>query len=257
MEKTKENIEDFMIQPGHDLASVDWPAGAILLIDKPLNWTSFDVVKKLRFILTKRAGVKKIKVGHAGTLDPLATGMLILCVGKMTKRIDELQGMDKEYTGTLRLGETTPSYDAETEVDKTFPFDHINETDLSHACSTFIGPIQQQPPVFSALKYKGKAMYKYARAGKEDQVERKLRSIHISSFELTQVEMPEVSFRLECSKGTYVRSLAHDFGIALKSGAYLTSLRRTKIGHLSLDDGWGLEEFITEIDKVENKTNLL
>ena len=242
------DLNDFIVRSGDDLNAIDWPTGAILLIDKPLNWTSFDVVKKLRFILTKRAGVKKLKVGHAGTLDPLASGLLILCVGKMTKRIDELQGMPKTYTGTFRLGETTPSYDAETEVDQVFSIDHINEELLIKTTEQFKGILQQNPPVFSALKFKGKSMYKYVRAGKGDQVEIKSRTIEISYFNLTNIELPNVDFELDCGKGTYVRSLAHDYGQALNSGAYLTALRRTQIGDFNVNKGWGLDQFVEAFD---------
>jgi len=247
------NLKDFVVHPGADLNAIDWTNGAILLIDKPLNWTSFDVVKKLRFILTRRAGVKKLKVGHAGTLDPLASGLLVLCVGKMTKRIDELQSMLKTYTGTFRFGETTPSYDAETEVDKVFPINHINHEMLIAATEQFKGIIRQKPPVFSALKYKGKAMYKYVRAGKGDQVEIKPRTIEISYFNLTNIELPNVDFELDCGKGTYVRSLAHDFGQALNSGAYLTALRRTQIGDFKVNEGWGLDEFVDVLDDLIKK----
>lgn len=219
--------------------------GQVLLLDKPLEWTSFQVVNKVRWLLRKQFNLKKIKVGHAGTLDPLATGLLILCTGKFTKRIDEYQAQDKEYTGTILLGATTPSYDAETEIDQTYPTQHIEEALLHETLKNFVGTIQQQPPVFSALKKEGKRLYEYARKGEE--VEIPTREIHIQEFELTRIALPEVDFRVVCSKGTYIRSLAHDYGKALKSGGYLTALRRTKIGEFDVQNSQSLEEIETYI----------
>ncbi len=206
----------------------DFKDGQILLIDKPLEWTSFQVVNKLRWLIRKQFKIKKIKVGHAGTLDPLASGLLIICTGKFTKRIEELQGQIKEYTGCITLGATTPSYDLETEIDQTFPTAHIDETLIHETTKAFIGDIKQYPPVFSALKKDGKRLYEYARNGEEVKVNPRM--IHIAEFEITKIEMPNVHFRVVCSKGTYIRSLAYDFGKALQSGGHLSVLRRTKIG---------------------------
>ncbi len=204
------------------------------MIDKPLTWTSFQAVNALKWAIRRKFELKKIKIGHAGTLDPLATGLLLVCTGKFTKRIIELQGQVKEYTGTITLGATTPSYDLETEVDNTYPTEHITEELIHRATEQFIGEIQQFPPVFSALKKDGKRLYEYAREGKE--VEIKSRSVEIHKFEITHIEMPNITFRVVCSKGTYIRSLANDFGKALDSGAHLSSLRRTKIGDFNVDN---------------------
>ncbi len=212
----------------------DYLEGQILLIDKPLTWTSFQAVNALKWAIRRKFELKKIKIGHAGTLDPLATGLLLVCTGKFTKRIIELQGQVKEYTGTITLGATTPSYDLETEVDNTYPTEHITEELIHRATEQFIGEIQQFPPVFSALKKDGKRLYEYAREGKE--VEIKSRSVEIHKFEITHIEMPNITFRVVCSKGTYIRSLANDFGKALNSGAHLSSLRRTKIGDFNVDN---------------------
>jgi tRNA pseudouridine55 synthase len=215
--------------------------GQVLLIDKPLNWTSFQVVNKIRWLIKRQFGIKKIKVGHAGTLDPLATGLLVLCTGKFTKKIDTFQAQHKEYTGTITLGATTPSYDLETEVNETFDISGLSSELIYDTTHQFIGDIQQKPPVFSALKKDGKRLYEFARSGEE--VEIKSREIHISAFELTRVELPEVDFRVTCGKGTYIRSLAHDFGKALNNGAYLSALRRTSIGDFSVVDAIAIEEF--------------
>ncbi len=206
----------------------DFLNGQILLIDKPLEWSSFQAVNALKWAIRKKFNLKKFKIGHAGTLDPLATGLLIICTGKFTKKIPELQGQVKEYTGTFTLGATTASYDMETEVDQTFPTDHITDELIQASTKQFLGEIEQVPPVFSALRKNGKRLYEYAREGIE--VEIKSRKIEIFEFEITQITMPKVHFRVVCSKGTYIRSLAHDFGKSLQSGAYLTALRRTKIG---------------------------
>ncbi len=223
------------------MQSEDFKEGQILLFDKPLNWTSFQLVNKVRWLIRKSCNIKKIKVGHAGTLDPLATGLLVICTGKFTKRIEEFQGQEKEYTGTFTLGATTPSYDLETEVDETFPVDHISEDDINKATSQFIGEIEQVPPVFSALKKDGKRLYEYARNGEE--VEVKSRKVTITEFEVTATRFPEVDFRVVCSKGTYIRSLANDFGKALGSGAHLSALRRTRIGDFKVEDSMDLEAF--------------
>lgn len=212
----------------------DFLNGQILIIDKPLEWSSFQAVNALKWAIRKKFNLKKIKIGHAGTLDPLATGLLLICTGKFTKKIPELQGQVKEYTGTITLGATRPSYDLETEIDQTYPIDHINENQIQQATAKFIGTIEQYPPIFSALKKDGKRLYEFAREGKT--VEIKPRNIHISTFEITQITLPEVHFRVVCSKGTYIRSLAHDFGKSLESGAYLSALRRTKIGDFNVDN---------------------
>lgn len=219
----------------------DYLNGQVVLIDKPLNWTSFQVVNKIRWLIRKQFDLKKLKVGHAGTLDPLASGLLILCVGKFTKKIDTYQAQHKEYTGTITLGATTPSYDLETEIDQTFDISRITSEMIHNATVTFIGEIDQKPPVFSALKKEGKRLYEFARAGEE--VEIPTRKITISAFEITKIELPNVEFRVACGKGTYIRSLAHDFGKVLDNGAHLSALRRTKIGDFSVVNAVSIEEF--------------
>lgn len=211
-----------------DATKEDFLNGQLLLIDKPMGWSSFQAVNKLKWAIRKKFGLKKIKIGHAGTLDPLATGLLLICTGKFTKKINELQGQEKEYMGTIALGATTPSYDLETEVDSTFPVDHITEDQIHRVASTFIGEIEQIPPIFSALKKDGKRLYEYAREGKEVEIQK--RKVVISTFEITKIDLPLVEFRVVCSKGTYIRTLAYDLGLSLKSGAHLSVLRRTKIG---------------------------
>lgn len=223
----------------------DYQAGQVLLIDKPLNWTSFQAVNKLRWEIRQAFNIKKIKVGHAGTLDPLATGLLVICTGKMTKQIDSFQGQIKEYTGTIVLGSTTPSYDLESEINETFPTDHITADLIHKTTERFIGEIDQFPPIFSALKKDGKRLYEYARAG--ETVEIKSRKITIETFEITKIEGNSVDFRAVCSKGTYIRSLANDFGKALQSGGHLSALRRTKIGDFDVADGLSIEGFIAEL----------
>jgi tRNA pseudouridine55 synthase len=220
--------------------------GSVLLIDKPLNWTSFDVVNKLRFKLKTLLKDKKLKVGHAGTLDPLATGLLIVCVGKMTKQIDSFMGLPKVYTGTMRLGATTPSYDAETEVNETFETAHITPSVLEAAKAQFQGDIEQLPPIFSAIKQGGTPLYEMARKGQEVIVEP--RKVHIHQFDITDFTNNELSFYVKCSKGTYIRSLAYDFGKACNSGGFLTSLCRTEIGEFQLKNAWNLEELITAMN---------
>ncbi|MDY0780948.1 tRNA pseudouridine(55) synthase TruB [Tenacibaculum sp. IB213877] len=223
----------------------DFKNGKILLIDKPLEWTSFQVVNKLRWHIRKRFDLKKIKVGHAGTLDPLATGLLIICTGKQTKNIETYQGQIKEYTGTFVIGSTTPSYDLETEIDKTFPTEHITDELIHKTTEQFMGKIQQKPPIFSAIKKDGKRLYELARQGKTTEI--KAREVEITEFEITKIDMPNVEFRVVCSKGTYIRSLAHDFGQALNSGAHLSVLRRTKIGDFSVDDAQSIDEFVDSL----------
>ena len=208
--------------------------GRVLLIDKPLNWTSFQVVNKIRWLIKQQFGIKKIKVGHTGTLDPLATGLLILCTGKLTKKMETYQAQVKEYTGTITLGTTTPSYDLESEVDQTFDISGITEEDIQDNTKHFTGEIQQQPPIFSALKKDGKRLYEYAREGEKVKIPKRI--ITISEFEITKIDVPNIEFRAVCSKGTYIRSLAHDFGKSLNNGAHLSALRRTKIGGFSVED---------------------
>ncbi len=203
--------------------------GQVLLIDKPLKWSSFQAVNKLKYLLINKVGLpKKFKIGHAGTLDPLATGLLLICTGKFTKRISELQGQAKEYTGTFYIGATTPSYDLETEIDETFPTEHIDEALIHETVKQFLGEIDQKPPIFSAIKKDGVRLYEHARAGETIEIESRKTTIH--EFEITRIELPEIDFRVVCSKGTYIRSLAYDFGKAMNSGSHLTVLRRTKIG---------------------------
>ena len=207
----------------------DYLEGQVLLIDKPLHFTSFQAVNKLKYLLINKVGLpKKFKIGHAGTLDPLASGLLLVCTGKFTKRITELQGQAKEYTGTFHIGATTPSYDLETEVDQHFPTTHITEALIHETVQQFLGEIDQKPPIFSAIKKDGVRLYEHARAGETIEIASRKTTIH--EFEITRIALPEVDFRVVCSKGTYIRSLAFDFGQALQSGAHLTALRRTKIG---------------------------
>lgn len=219
----------------------DYKNGQVILIDKPLDWTSFQVVNKVRWLIRERFGIKKIKVGHAGTLDPLATGLLILCTGKFTKKIEEFQGQEKEYTGTFTLGATTPSYDLETDFDQEFDYSQVTEKMVKEAVTVFTGDIEQQPPIYSALKKDGKRLYDYAREGKK--VDIPTRTIHISAFEITQFSPPNIEFRVACSKGTYIRTLANDFGKAVGSGAHLSKLRRTRIGEFRVSDALTIEEF--------------
>jgi tRNA pseudouridine55 synthase len=216
-----------------ELTKEDFLNGQVLYIDKPYGWSSFQAVNKLKWAIRKKFTLKKIKIGHAGTLDPLATGLLIICTGKFTKNIPEYQGLTKEYTGTITLGATTPSYDLETEVDRHFPIKHITEEQIAKAACSFLGEIEQAPPIFSALKKDGKRLYEYAREGRE--IDIKKRKITIFDFEITATAMPEVEFRIRCSKGTYIRSIAHDFGQHLGSGGYLSMLRRTKIGDINVN----------------------
>ncbi len=216
--------------------------GQVLLIDKPLTWSSFQAVNKLKYVLKRQYDLpKKFKIGHAGTLDPLATGLLIVCTGKFTKKITEIQSQAKEYTGTITLGATTPSYDMETQVDATYPTEHLTEALLLERTKQFLGEIDQKPPVFSAIKKDGIRLYEHARAG--EAVEIQARKTTVYEFEITRIALPEVDFRICCSKGTYIRSLAYDYGNALESGGYLSVLRRTKIGDYSVDQALTPEQF--------------
>ena len=223
--------------------------GEVLLVDKPLNWTSFDVVNKLRWKLSKKYGIKRFKVGHAGTLDPLATGLLIICTGKSTKISQDLTSEDKTYTGTFLLGKTTPSYDLEEEFDQEFPIDHITEEAIKETAIKFTGEQKQTPPIFSAKKVNGRRAYESARRGEE--VVLKENDIFIHSFSITAIRFPEVDFEVKCSKGTYIRSIAHDFGKALNAGATLIALRRTKSGDLLIEDAKSVEEWTEIIDANE------
>ncbi len=219
----------------------DFLNGQLLLIDKPLKWSSFQAVNCIKWAIRKRFDLKKIKVGHAGTLDPLATGLLLICTGKFTKKISELQGQVKTYTGTITLGATTPSYDLETAVDQEYSIAHLNEDVIRETTKQFIGEIAQQPPIFSALKKDGKRLYEYARKG--EQLTIPTRNITIYNFDITAVTLPKVEFSVICSKGTYIRSLAHDFGKALAAGGHLSALRRTKIGEHNVDIALAPKDF--------------
>ena len=223
------------------MSTFDFQNGELLLVDKPLTWTSFDVVGKIR----NSTRIKKIKVGHAGTLDPLATGLLIVCTGKLTKKVDEFLAEEKEYTGTITLGATTPSYDLETEVNQNFPIEHITTELIANAAQSFEGEIEQVSPAYSALRIDGERAYHKARRGEE--VKMKSRKVTIETFEITNIEMPVISFRIVCSKGTYIRSIAHDFGKKLESGGYLSSLRRTRSGGFKIEDAWNLDTLIAKI----------
>lgn len=228
----------------------DYRSGELLLINKPYTWSSFQAVNKLKHALKKHPSLLldeklvHLKIGHAGTLDPLATGLLIICTGKKTKEISSFQDLPKEYTGTFFIGATTPCYDKEKEVDVTYPTEHITKELILETAKSFIGEQEQVPPMFSAVKVDGKRLYKLARVGEE--IELKARPINIIEFEITSCELPLVNFRIACTKGTYIRSIARDFGLALNSGAYLDTLCRTKIGHFSIEDAKTPEEFITE-----------
>ena len=229
------------------MTSEDYLAGQMVLIDKPLGWSSFDVVKKIKHLISKKYNLKKLRVGHAGTLDTLATGLLIVCTGKFTKRISEIQGQEKTYTGTITLGGTTPSYDLETEVDNDYKTSHITKELIHQTTKQFIGEIDQKPPIFSALKRGGERLYEKARRGEEIMIES--RKIFVREFNIISIENLTIAFEIKCSKGTYVRSIANDFGTALNSGGYLSSLCRTAIGDYELSKGIDIESF----EKLLNK----
>jgi tRNA pseudouridine55 synthase len=231
------------------MTAEEYQEGQVLLIDKALHWTSFQAVNKMKWLLKSKLDIKKIKIGHAGTLDPLATGLLIVCTGKFTKRMTEIQAQAKEYTGTFFIGATTPSYDLETAVNETFPTDHLSEDLVRETTKQFLGEIDQIPPIFSAIKKDGKRLYEHARAGEE--VEIASRKTTVYEFEITRIALPEVDFRIACSKGTYIRSMAHDFGKALKSGAHLTALRRTKIGDYDVADAMDIATFELSIPSAQ------
>jgi tRNA pseudouridine55 synthase len=227
--------------------SFNFAEGEMLLINKPYRWTSFDVVGKIRNSFKPL----KLKVGHAGTLDPLATGLLIICTGKLTKKIDEFQAQEKEYTGTMTLGATTPSYDLETEIDETFSISNLTEDLIKENCKQFIGDLEQYPPAHSAVKVDGERLYLKARRG--EAIELKTRKVSISEFEITKVDLPEVEFRVVCSKGTYIRSLVYDFGRSLNNGAYLSQLRRTRSGHFNVKDAYEVMELVNHIRSLKEE----
>jgi|TARA_B100002019_G_scaffold244680_1_gene221745 tRNA pseudouridine55 synthase len=230
-----------------NLSKEDFESGVVLLINKEINWTSFDVVKKIKNLLKEKFSFKKIKVGHAGTLDPLATGLLVVCTGKSTKMISEIQNQKKEYTGELTMGATTPSYDLETEIDNRYDISNISESDIFSKTKLFIGEVFQKPPIFSAIKVKGERLYEKARRGEKINI--KKRKITIYNFKLTKILLPKIHFIIECSKGTYIRSIAHDFGKSLNNGAHLSKLVRTKIGEFDLKDAKSIIEFENELNQ--------
>ena len=236
---------------GKSIEEYDFEKGEILLFDKELDWTSFDLVRKLRNFLCRRTGVKKLKVGHAGTLDPKATGLMIVCIGKETKNIDQIQAKEKEYVATIKLGATTPSYDLETAENETFPTDHLTPERIQKALERFIGENDQIPPLFSAIKIEGKRAYEHARKGSDMVLAPK--KITISELELLSFSKEEIKLRVVCSKGTYIRALARDLGVELANGAYLVGLIRTRIGDLKLEDAWNVQDFIENFSS--NETN--
>lgn len=227
----------------------NYKVGEILLVDKPLTWSSFQVVNKLRWKIKNKIGIKNIKVGHAGTLDPLATGLLILCTGKKTKTIDSFMGLEKSYSGTITVGSTRPSYDMESEIDATFSTEHITDDLIKSIAEKMVGEYDQMPPIFSAKKVNGKRAYAYARAGEE--VKLKPKRITISKFEITKIDGVNIDFIINCSKGTYIRSIAHDFGKLIESGAHLSALRREKIGDYDVKNAKSVEEWLEEIESAE------
>ena len=233
-----------------ELRGINFEVGYIAVLDKPLRWTSTDVVRKIKFAL-RRIGFRKIKVGHAGTLDPLATGVLLVCIGRATKMVDALQAEEKEYVADVMLGATTPSYDLEHEIDRTYPWEHITRGDVERVLGELSGERLQTPPVFSAKKIEGTRAYELARAGEEVAVRQAL--IHIYEMELLEYDLPRIRIRVRCSKGTYIRSLAHEIGLALGSGAHLTSLRRTRSGGFTVENAWDLEDFLEKLQNSETK----
>ncbi|MCF8361945.1 MAG: tRNA pseudouridine(55) synthase TruB [Prolixibacteraceae bacterium] len=224
-----------------DLSNYDFVSGEILLFDKPLDWTSFDVVNRVRYKLCRKLNIKKLKVGHAGTLDPKATGLVVLCTGKSTKKIEAIQAEEKEYIATVKLGATTPSSDLETEEDQTFDTSHLTLDIIKETLNKFIGETQQIPPVFSAIKVNGKRAFHYARNGEE--LKMKARTVQIHEIEIIRFDNPELEIKINCGKGTYIRSLSRDIGKSLNNGAYLIGLRRTQIGENDVKDAWSITEF--------------
>ena len=235
-----------MLQKLALLSKEDFQEGQILLLNKEMGWTSFDVVKKIKNLLKEKFNIKKIKVGHAGTLDPLATGLLIICTGKFTKTISSIQNQEKTYTGEITLGATTPSYDLETDINKTFDTSKITNESIQKTSLQFIGEIEQKPPVFSALKIKGERLYKKARRGEDVVIDS--RKITVFSFDIEEYELPKFEFKIKCSKGTYIRSIAHDFGERLKNGGYLSQLCRTNIGKYDINDSITITDFINQLN---------
>jgi len=235
-----------MITTNVDIENADFLSGALLLIDKPQNWTSFDVVNKVRRAISRRLQIKKVKVGHSGTLDPMATGLLLICTGKWTKKLQALQGLPKQYSGTITLGGETPTYDKESEVIHKYSLVGTTCASVKEAMTDFVGDIQQIPPMFSAIKVNGKPLYKLARKGETISLEP--RPVSIQRFEMTNCVLPEVDFQVDCSKGTYVRSIAHDLGQNLSCGGYLSALCRTRVGDYSLEDAWQLDSLIKKIE---------
>lgn len=227
----------------------DFSIGQMLLVDKPIGWTSFDVVNKVRFAIKHKLKVRKIKVGHSGTLDPMATGLLIICTGKWTKGLQEFQGLGKEYTGEITVGATTATYDGEADPENQKPYTHLTKEMILSQANEFQGPLNQVPPIFSAIKKDGVAAYHLARRGKD--VELEPRKVVIHSFVIENINLPKISFRVNCSKGFYVRSLAHDFGQELGTGGYLSALRRTAIGSYRVNDAWNLNNLIRSIDALD------
>jgi tRNA pseudouridine55 synthase len=232
---------------------IDFKEGAVLYFNKPLEWTSFDLVNKVRIMIRSALGIKKIKIGHAGTLDPLATGILIVCTGKATKQIEKFQYQTKEYIATIRVGATTPSFDLETPVNEVYDTNHITRELVEKVLLEFTGEIHQVPPVYSAVKINGKRAYEYAREGKEVEIKPKI--LVIDEIELLEYSFPDIKIRVVCSKGTYIRALARDIGVALTSGAHLIGLERTKIGNITLNECYSIEEFEKGILIESNKTN--
>ena len=233
------------------LRGIDFREGYIAVIDKPLEWTSTDVVRKIKYVLINRLGYKKIKIGHAGTLDPLATGVLLICIGKATKMVNALQSEEKEYVAELELGATTPSHDMEHPIDKRYPTEHITRELIDEALLSLTGERLQAPPIYSAKKVEGVRAYEFARAGEE--VELKKALINIYEIEVLDFAMPYLKLRVRCSKGTYIRSLAYEVGEALQSGAYLRSLRRTRSGGFTAENGYKLENFLEKLNECETK----
>lgn len=238
------------LQEAHDLRGINFEEGYIAVLDKPLRWTSTDVVRKIKFAL-RRIGYRRIKVGHAGTLDPLATGVLLVCIGRATKMVDALQSEEKEYTADVMLGATTPSFDLEHEIDRTYPWEHITREAVEEALKRLTGERLQTPPVYSAKKIEGTRAYELARAGEEVAVRQAL--INIYEMELLACELPKIRIRVRCSKGTYIRSLAREIGEALGSGGHLTALRRTRSGGFTVENAWNLEEFLEKLQNSETK----
>ncbi|MBE0661517.1 MAG: tRNA pseudouridine(55) synthase TruB [Bacteroidales bacterium] len=232
----------------HKLKSFDFLAGETIPVNKPYRWTSFDVVNKVRYAVKKHMGIPKLRIGHAGTLDPLATGLLILCSGKHTKQIESMQELEKEYSGIFQLGATTPSFDLETEIDQTYPFDHISLEDIQKAVCNLTGEIDQVPPVFSAIKIGGRRAFDFAR--NKEELELKSRKVTVRAFTISSYEPPDVGFSIVCSKGTYIRSIARDLGIMLNSGAYLKSLHRDRIGHFESISAFEVDDLLNSIMEI-------